>query len=107
MRTYLDVLQREIEAQPLLGAQPLRTVYFGGGTPSLISPVQLGRILEALATKFGMARDAELTMEADPGRFSCPIGALCAWHAKCHMLLRNPHGATNLDGRPGLVAKSG
>ena len=48
---------------------PLRTVFFGGGTPSLVHPELLGKILRALREKFGMCFDAEVSMEMDPGTF--------------------------------------
>ena len=50
--------------------QPLKTVFFGGGTPSLLSPQQLSRILKAIADRFGIAKDAEISMEIDPGTFN-------------------------------------
>ena len=50
--------------------QSLRTVFFGGGTPSLLSVSQLSRILEALDRQFGIATEAEISMEIDPGTFS-------------------------------------
>lgn len=42
------------------------TVYFGGGTPSVLSPTQVGRILETVREKFDVATDAEITMEMNP-----------------------------------------
>ncbi len=46
---------------------PLQTVFFGGGTPSLLPPTELGRILAALREAFGIAPGAEVSMEMDPG----------------------------------------
>ena len=43
------------------------TVYFGGGTPSLLSPSQLERILAALHDRFEIDSEAEITMEMNPG----------------------------------------
>lgn len=43
------------------------TIYFGGGTPSLLAPAQVGRILEAVRDRFAVARDAEVTLEMNPG----------------------------------------
>jgi putative oxygen-independent coproporphyrinogen III oxidase len=65
---YLEALNREIATQANFGA-PLETIFFGGGTPSLLTPEQIGRILEQLATKFGIASGAEISMEIDPGTF--------------------------------------
>jgi oxygen-independent coproporphyrinogen-3 oxidase len=43
------------------------TIYFGGGTPSLLTPVQVGRILRAVGERFRVAPDAEVTLEMNPG----------------------------------------
>jgi putative oxygen-independent coproporphyrinogen III oxidase len=47
----------------------LQTVYIGGGTPSLCPPDLIAPVLAALRTRFGIASDAEITMEMDPGTF--------------------------------------
>lgn len=52
-----------------LGHGPLDTVYFGGGTPSLLSPAQLARVLDAVRSTYGIALGAEVTIEMDPGTF--------------------------------------
>ncbi|WP_216900966.1 radical SAM family heme chaperone HemW [Synechococcus sp. CCY 9618] len=64
---YLELLQREIAASP--GGPPLATVYFGGGTPSMLTPAQVGGLLEALSHRFGLAPGAELSLELDPASF--------------------------------------
>jgi oxygen-independent coproporphyrinogen-3 oxidase len=46
------------------------TLYFGGGTPSLLQPVQLRRIFAALRRNFDIASDAEITLEAAPGQIT-------------------------------------
>jgi len=46
------------------------TLYFGGGTPSLLSPAQLNRIFEALHRNFTLTPAAEITLEAAPGQIS-------------------------------------
>ncbi|HAG84858.1 MAG TPA: coproporphyrinogen III oxidase, partial [Cyanobacteria bacterium UBA12227] len=48
----------------------LKTVFFGGGTPSLLSVEQLERILDTLEKNLGIAGGAEISMEIDPGTFS-------------------------------------
>ena len=65
---YVEVLCQEIAITPALG-QPLKTVFFGGGTPSLLSVGQLAHILEALYRRFGISSSAEISMEMDPGTF--------------------------------------
>ncbi len=46
--------------------QELHTIYIGGGTPSLLSAEQIGRILEAISRYFRLSRDAEISMESNP-----------------------------------------
>ncbi len=46
---------------------PLESVYFGGGTPSLVTGEWLERLLATVRTRFGIAPDAEITLEANPG----------------------------------------
>jgi oxygen-independent coproporphyrinogen-3 oxidase len=47
---------------------PLATIYVGGGTPTLLAPAQLRAILDVARRRFGVAADAEITIEANPGR---------------------------------------
>lgn len=64
---YVEVLCQEIgTAQADL---PLTTIFFGGGTPSLLSVEQLAKIMETLDRHFTLAPDAEISMEIDPGTF--------------------------------------
>ena len=55
-------------ARRVLGpaAGPVRSVFFGGGTPTLLPAADLGAILRAIGTEFGLAPDAEVTAEANP-----------------------------------------
>lgn len=64
---YLQLLEREIAAAA--AGPPLSTVYLGGGTPSLLTPVQVGRLLAALERRFGLAPAAEISLELDPASF--------------------------------------
>jgi putative oxygen-independent coproporphyrinogen III oxidase len=68
IQLYVEQLGREIAAQTNY-QQPLTTIFFGGGTPSLLTVGQLGQILDWLSTKFGIASNAEISMEIDPGTF--------------------------------------
>jgi oxygen-independent coproporphyrinogen III oxidase len=45
----------------------IATIFFGGGTPSLFQPASIGRILDIAGKTFGIERDAEITLEANPG----------------------------------------
>ena len=65
---YVEVLCEEIAITPALG-KPLKTVFFGGGTPSLLSVWQLTHILETLDRRFGISAGAEISIEMDPGTF--------------------------------------
>ncbi|NER92330.1 MAG: coproporphyrinogen III oxidase [Symploca sp. SIO1B1] len=69
IKQYVEVLCQEITTTPALGS-PLETIFFGGGTPSLLAVEQLEQILEQLDQQFGIAADAEISMEMDPGTFS-------------------------------------
>lgn len=70
IQNYVQVLNQEIQ-QELVEKSPssLETIFFGGGTPSLLSVEQLGQILNSLNQKFGIAKNAEISMEIDPGTF--------------------------------------
>lgn len=69
---YVDALCREIHWVGASAPQSLivHTIYFGGGTPSLLSPRQFDVILGALNRSFQVSSDAEITVEANPGTVS-------------------------------------
>jgi oxygen-independent coproporphyrinogen-3 oxidase len=73
---YVDALIREIEfvgrrTTKLPNYQTtIHTVFFGGGTPSLLSSAQLGKIFLALQRSFNLLEDSENTIEANPGTVS-------------------------------------
>jgi hypothetical protein len=71
---YTKLVCREIEATDRFGSEPLETVFFGGGTPSLVPPELIQRILDALQVKYGIVSSAEISMEADPGAHSGNTG---------------------------------
>jgi oxygen-independent coproporphyrinogen-3 oxidase len=67
--SYHDAAVAEVDlARRVLGedAPPVDTVFFGGGTPTLLTPDALGEILAAVRDRFGLADDAEVTTEANP-----------------------------------------
>ena len=65
--TYAQLVIREIEfARKIIGAVPVSTVFFGGGTPTLLAPAAIGQILGAIDAEFGLAPGAEVTSEANP-----------------------------------------
>jgi oxygen-independent coproporphyrinogen III oxidase len=73
---YVRALQTEIglmgKMAQLPGGKPrrTRTIFFGGGTPSLLSVGQITRILAACRAAFAVDEDAEITLEANPGTLS-------------------------------------
>jgi oxygen-independent coproporphyrinogen-3 oxidase len=65
---YVRAVVSEIESWRVVDApEPVDTIYFGGGTPSLLSPDQLEIILNAVRRRFTVATKAEVTMEINPG----------------------------------------
>jgi oxygen-independent coproporphyrinogen III oxidase len=66
---YVDLLLEEmrLSRQELPPPQPLDSVYLGGGTPSLLLPQQVAQLLERAERLFGLAAEAEITLEANPG----------------------------------------
>ena len=68
---YVEILCREILATPV-GQYPLETVFFGGGTPSLLTAEQLDRLLQTIDRQFGIAATAEISMEIDPDAIDLP-----------------------------------
>lgn len=66
---YADTVVEEIRlARKVLGDDPreVRTVFVGGGTPTLLAAADLVRMLGAIRDEFGLAPDAEITTEANP-----------------------------------------
>src|ERR1017187_4384990 len=68
---FVDLLIREIDlklkANTQLGGRELQTIFFGGGTPSLLEPAELERIICKLQEHFSIASDCEFTLECNPG----------------------------------------
>jgi oxygen-independent coproporphyrinogen-3 oxidase len=62
-----DDLDRDFGAPGGAARPPLRSVYFGGGTPSLLPAAAIGALLERAERRFGLAGDVEVTIEANPG----------------------------------------
>ena len=67
MATYLDAILEEVRlAAWALGTRWVTTVYFGGGTPTLMSVADYGRVLDRVRDCFDLVPDAEITTEANP-----------------------------------------
>ncbi|HEX6271379.1 MAG TPA: radical SAM family heme chaperone HemW [Anaerolineales bacterium] len=73
---YVEALCREIEftgqqtVQPFNYPTSVHTIFFGGGTPSLLSSEQFASIFKAIRANFLLAEDAEISIEANPGTVS-------------------------------------
>jgi oxygen-independent coproporphyrinogen-3 oxidase len=68
---YVNALCKEIELQKnFLTKEKIKTIYFGGGTPSLLSPKQLQVILDKLIQNFDLENEIEITLEANPDNLS-------------------------------------
>ncbi len=66
---YVAALEREIARigdRHGSAQAPADTIYFGGGTPSLLDPVEIGRLIAVCRDVFAVAADAEMTLEANP-----------------------------------------
>lgn len=68
---YVDTLCIEINQRAkLFKDKKVDTIFFGGGTPSLLSGEQLGKIMTAIKQEFEVLSDAEISMEVNPGTIS-------------------------------------
>lgn len=73
IETYVEALSREIELvsqQAVMGQRPFRFVYFGGGTPSFLSPKQLTSLVDRLRANISWDKAEEVTFECEPGTLS-------------------------------------
>ena len=60
---YIDAVLRELEAVP---TDTVPTIFFGGGTPSLLPAHDLGRVIAAIKARNGVTDNCEITLEANP-----------------------------------------
>ena len=67
-REYVAALIADLQsALPLIWGRPVVSVFFGGGTPSLLSPAAIDELIAAFRALAMLAPDAEITLEANPG----------------------------------------
>ncbi len=66
---YVEALSTEIAYAAASAGErlPVHTIFFGGGTPSLLPPMQVERILQGIEMAFDLLPGAEITLEANPG----------------------------------------
>ena len=68
LRAYPALLLRHLDWAGKHGWHgPVTSIYFGGGTPSLLPPRAVGNLLEAIAQRFRLADESEISLEANPG----------------------------------------
>ena len=69
--SYVGALQREVAVWgQALGRPAVKTMFFGGGTPSYLPAERIASVVEAIRSSFELATDAEVTLEANPGDFN-------------------------------------
>ncbi len=65
---YIDALIKQLEQTlPLIWGRPIHSIFFGGGTPSLISEAGLNRFMSQARALLGFGPEIEITLEANPG----------------------------------------
>jgi oxygen-independent coproporphyrinogen-3 oxidase len=65
---FVEALCRELALwSPVVRGRPVETVFFGGGTPSLLPLLDIERIIATLREEYDLAGDTEVTLEANPG----------------------------------------
>lgn len=66
--SYIDLLLMEIKAAKVQVGQSVNvpSIFFGGGTPSLMQPDDIGRVISTIKSEFTLLPDAEITMECNP-----------------------------------------
>ena len=65
---YIDALLADLEADlPRVWGRPVRSIFLGGGTPSLFSPEAIERLLAGIRARVVLVPEAEITLEANPG----------------------------------------
>lgn len=71
---YADAVRRELDARaPFFAGHELRTIFFGGGTPSLWAAGAVRRVIDALRDTFPAAPDLEVTAECNPSSFDSSV----------------------------------
>jgi oxygen-independent coproporphyrinogen-3 oxidase len=69
--SYIDLLLLEIkQAKNQVGKASVPSIFFGGGTPSLMEPSDIGRVISQIKKEFVLNSDAEITLEANPDTVS-------------------------------------
>ena len=72
LASLLEEIRRWAEALPRSSLGPVESIFFGGGTPSLLEAAQVGLVLEEIARRFAVAPDCECTLEGNPDSLARP-----------------------------------
>lgn len=67
---FINAITKEAEERTLLFNEPVETIYFGGGTPSLLEIIDLNKILLSIRKNYKVSSTAEITLEANPDDIS-------------------------------------
>ncbi len=62
----VDAIQKELISRKDYINTPVKTIYFGGGTPSLLSKEEIAQLIDTIKDHFGVEANAEITLEANP-----------------------------------------
>ena len=108
---YVEAICSELDyliektAEKGSAAPPLGSIFFGGGTPSLMQPATVGALLDYIKSRFSLSRDVEITLEANPSSVEAArFKALCeaginrvslgvqALHDEALLVLGRAHG---------------
>lgn len=65
-KRYIDALCREIKSQKT-SDEVVRTIFIGGGTPSVLESKEMGAVMQAIRQTFSISKEAEITIECNPG----------------------------------------
>ena len=66
--SYIDLLLQEIDSvrEQIVGEITVPSIFFGGGTPSLMQPNDIGRVISKIKTEFDLPLNSEITLECNP-----------------------------------------
>ena len=70
MNEVLNAIENEIAQKAYDSKETISTIYFGGGTPSILETTQLNSIIEKVYKEFKVKNNAEITIEANPDDLS-------------------------------------
>lgn len=70
MDQMVECLMKEIDIRKNYLSEPVETIYFGGGTPSLLTSVQLSHLIKKVREEFDVISNSEITLEANPDDLS-------------------------------------